>query len=96
MVFATKLTVHGEHGPVDVADQAVAKDHARDFPIAAVADIGQRIDTGHTRRLAARLLAKRFVGELRSAGVGLSGDGTGLAPAAAIVAETNCFSANDI
>ena len=64
MVFATKLTVHGEHGPIDVADQAVAKDHARDLPIAAVADIGQRIDTGHTRRLAARLLAQRFVREL--------------------------------
>src|SRR3954454_24514915 len=64
MVFATKLTVHGEHGAVDVADQAVAKDHAWDLPIAAVADIGQRIDTGHTRRLAPRLLAPRFIRQL--------------------------------
>src|SRR5882757_6703794 len=64
MKLPAKLTVHGEHRPVDVTDQAVAKNDVRDFPVAASADIRQAGEAGHARGFATGLAAQRLVSEL--------------------------------
>ena len=40
VVLPSELTVHGDDGPIDVADQAVAKHDVGDFPVPALTDIG--------------------------------------------------------
>ena len=40
MVLPSELTVHCDDGPIDVADQAVAKHDVGNFPVPALADIG--------------------------------------------------------
>ncbi len=48
--------MHGEHGPVDVADEAVSEDHLRNFPVPAMADIQQLLNAGNPSGVAAGLL----------------------------------------
>ena len=43
MEFAPKLAMHGEDGPVDIADKTVSKNDVRDLPVATATDIRQRI-----------------------------------------------------
>src|SRR5882672_10382854 len=64
MELPAKLTVNGEHGPVDIADQAFAQNDARDLPVPAGPHIRQAADTGHARGFAAGLAAQRLVREL--------------------------------
>jgi hypothetical protein len=40
MKLAAQPMVHGDHSPIDVADQAIAENNVGNFPIAADADIG--------------------------------------------------------
>jgi hypothetical protein len=72
MVLSTKPTVNGEDRPVDVTDQAVAENNVRDFPVPALPNIGQPIDTGNTRCFASGLIAQRLVRELRQFRLGPS------------------------
>jgi hypothetical protein len=63
MEFAPKLAMHGEDGPVDIADKTVSKNDVRDLPIATATDIRQRIQAGNHRGCASGLLADGLVGE---------------------------------
>ncbi len=54
MKLPAKLTVHGEHRAVDVADQAVADNDVGDFPVAAFPDIPQTGEPGHARGFGSR------------------------------------------
>jgi len=75
MIFPSKLAVHGDHRPVDVADQAVAKDDVGDFSIPALANIGQPAHGRDRSRFASRLAAKRLIDQSHQLDVGLSGRG---------------------
>ena len=73
MKLPAQPTMNGDHGAIDVADQAVAEDDVRNFPVAAAAGVRQHLNTGTSRRLASRVAAQRLVRELRQFRVGLSG-----------------------
>jgi hypothetical protein len=64
MVLSAKLTVNGDHRPVDITDKTVSKNHVRDFPVPALPDIWKSAHAGNARRFASRLTAKRFVCQL--------------------------------
>jgi hypothetical protein len=57
MKLPAQLTMNGDDGAIDVADQAVAEDDVRDFPVAAPAGVWQHLNTGNSRRLASRMAA---------------------------------------
>jgi hypothetical protein len=63
--FAPELVMDGDDGPVDIADQAVAKNDVRDLPIATRTYIWQRVQARNDRGRASRLVAERLVGEFR-------------------------------
>jgi hypothetical protein len=63
--FAPKLVMNGDDGPVDIADQALAKNDVGDLPIATRTYIWQRVQTWNDRGRAAGLVAERLVGEIR-------------------------------
>src|SRR5215472_16259499 len=70
MKSAPELVMHRDDGAVDVADQAVAKHHAGDLPVAAAPRMRQRRKLDDARRLAAWLAAQRLVcdrGQFRAA-----------------------------
>lgn len=72
MKLPAQPVMHGDHGAIDVADQAVAKDDIGDFPVAPAPDIRHRLNAGDAGRLASRLAAQRFIGDLCQLRIGLS------------------------
>src|ERR1700752_595098 len=72
MEFAPQPAVHGDDGAVDVADQAVAEDDVRNFPIAARPRVRPGGDSGKLRRLASGLAPQRLVREMSQFRVALS------------------------
>jgi hypothetical protein len=53
----------GDDGPVDIADQTVAKNDIRDFPIAAHRRVWQRAQSRNPRGCASGLISERRVDE---------------------------------
>src|SRR6266700_7438608 len=63
MKLAAQSVMHRDHGAIDVADQAIAKDDVRDFPVASSASIRQRLNASNAGGLASRLAAQRLIGD---------------------------------
>jgi hypothetical protein len=59
-----KPMMHGDHGTIDIADQAVAENDIGNFPVTADTDIGQSLNAGNECGFASRLIAQSLVREL--------------------------------
>ena len=65
MILSAEPMVNGDDRPVDVTDQAIAKGHVRDFPVAASPRVRQSGQGHYARGFTSRLAAKCLVREQR-------------------------------
>src|SRR6516165_10196736 len=71
MKFPPQRAVYHDDRAVDVADQAVAQENVRNFPVASLPDAWQRADGGDARGFASRLSSEGLVHQLRQFGLAL-------------------------
>src|SRR6516162_5607183 len=71
MKFPPQCAMYHDDRAVDVADQAVAQENVRNFPVASLSDAWQRADGGDARGFASRLSSEGLVHQLRQFGLAL-------------------------